>query len=74
MEIINQFYFLFENVFKYVRNLNEYLYEVDEGTYIQHTVETMFLTVEGKQLLVIIFQYFFLVMCILKNCIKCLLL
>lgn len=55
METINQFYFLFENVYKYIRDLNEYLNEVEEGSYIQHTIETMFLTVEGKQLLVILF-------------------
>lgn len=53
LDIINQFYFLFENVYKYVRDLNEYIDEVEEGVYIQHTLETMFLTIEGKQLLVI---------------------
>ncbi|XP_050425351.1 WASH complex subunit 5 isoform X2 [Adelges cooleyi] len=51
LEIINQFYFLFENVYKYIRDLNEYLDEVEEGTYIQHTLETMSFTIEGKQLL-----------------------
>ncbi|XP_001948165.2 WASH complex subunit 5 [Acyrthosiphon pisum] len=51
LETINQFYFLFENVYKYIRDLNEYLDEVEEGSYIQHTIETMFLTIEGKQLL-----------------------
>jgi WASH complex subunit strumpellin len=55
LEIINQFYFLFENVYKYVRDLNEYLDELEEGIYIQHTLETMFISEEGKQLLVIIF-------------------
>lgn len=59
MEIINQFYFLFENVYKYIHDLNEYIDEVQRGVYIQHTLETMFQSVEGKQLLVIIFlQYF----------------
>lgn len=53
LDIINQFYFLFENVYKYIRDLNEYIDEVEEGVYIQHTLETMFLTIEGKQLLVI---------------------
>jgi len=55
LEIINQFFFLFENVYKYIHDLNYYLDEVEEGSYIQHTLETMFLTIEGKQLLVITF-------------------
>lgn len=63
MEIINQFYFLFENVYKYVHDLNEYLNEVEDGKYIEHTLETMFLSVEGKQLLVIIFIYFMSLYC-----------
>lgn len=53
LEVINQFYFLFKNVYKYIHDLNEYLDEVEEGVYIQHSIETILQTIEGKQLLVI---------------------
>lgn len=63
LEIINQFYFLFENVYKYIRDLNDYIDEVEDGIYIQHTLETMFLTIEGKQLLVNIVVICILILC-----------
>lgn len=52
IEILSRFYVAFESIYRYVTDLNRYLEELEEGIYIQQTLETVFLTMEGKQLLV----------------------
>lgn len=52
IEILTRFYLAFESVHKYVCDLNAFLHEVEEGMYIQQTLETVFLNDEGKQLMV----------------------
>jgi WASH complex subunit strumpellin len=52
IEILTRFYLAFESVHKYVCDLNTFLYELDEGIYIQQTLETIILNDEGKQLMV----------------------
>lgn len=52
IEILTRFYLAFESVHKYVCDLNAFLGDVEEGMYIQHTLETIFLNDEGKQLMV----------------------
>ncbi|XP_067001738.2 WASH complex subunit 5 [Anabrus simplex] len=50
-EILTRFYLVFESIHKYVSDLNRYLEELDEGLYIQQTLESVLQTEEGKQLL-----------------------
>jgi WASH complex subunit strumpellin len=52
IEILTRFYLAFESVHKYVCDLNTFLHDLDEGIYIQQTLETIILNDEGKQLMV----------------------
>jgi WASH complex subunit strumpellin len=52
IEILNRFYFAFESVHKYVLDLNAYLNDLEEGIYIQQSIESVLLNDEGKQLMV----------------------
>lgn len=49
--IITRFYLAFESVHKYVTELNRFLEDLDEGVYIQQTLETVLINQDGKQLL-----------------------
>lgn len=49
---IKRFYLVFESIHTYILDLNQYLDNVEEGIYIQQTLETIFMDPEGKQLLV----------------------
>lgn len=51
MEILTRFYLAFESIYKFVVDLNRYLEDLDEGIYIQQTLETVIFNVEGKQLM-----------------------
>ncbi|XP_058869714.1 WASH complex subunit 5 isoform X2 [Acipenser ruthenus] len=51
IEILSRFYFAFESVHKYIVDLNRYLEDLNEGVYIQQTLETVLLNEDGKQLL-----------------------
>nr|XP_014350179.1 PREDICTED: WASH complex subunit strumpellin [Latimeria chalumnae] len=51
IEILTRFYLAFESVHKYIVDLNRYLDDLNEGVYIQQTLETVFLNEDGKQLL-----------------------
>lgn len=46
---------VFESIHTYVIDLKQYLDGIEEGIYIQQTLETIFMDLEGKQLLVIYF-------------------
>ncbi|KAK7873803.1 hypothetical protein R5R35_005787 [Gryllus longicercus] len=50
-EILTRFYLTFESIHKYVSDLNKYLDDLEEGIYIQQTLESVLLTEEGKQTL-----------------------
>ena len=52
IEILKRFYLLFESIHSYVIDLNHYIEELEEGYYIHQSLETVFLDIEGKQLLV----------------------
>ncbi len=52
IEILRRFYLAFESIHKYVTDLNRFLEDLDEGVYIQQTLETVLLNEDGKQLLV----------------------
>ncbi|XP_051878865.1 WASH complex subunit 5 [Pristis pectinata] len=51
IEILTRFYLAFESVHKYVFDLNRFLEDLNEGVYIQQTLETVLLNEDGKQLL-----------------------
>ena len=51
--LLKRFYRLFENVYNYVRDLNYFLKDVEDGTFIQmNSLEAIFIDEDGKQLLV----------------------
>ena len=52
LEILTRFYKVFESIHRYVTDLNKFLEDLDEGVYIQQTLENVLLNMEGKQLLV----------------------
>lgn len=52
IELLSSFYFLFESIFKYITELNRFIEDVQEGIYIQMSLETILYDKEGKQLLV----------------------
>ena len=51
--LLKRFYRLFENIYNYARDLNYFLKDVEDGTFIQmNSLEAIFLDEDGKQLLV----------------------
>jgi WASH complex subunit strumpellin len=50
-EVLARFYRLFESIFMYVTDFNRFLSELDEGFFIQMTLESVLLDTDGKQLL-----------------------
>ncbi|XP_050401033.2 WASH complex subunit 5 isoform X1 [Patella vulgata] len=51
IEILTRFYQAFSSVHKYVSDLNRYLEDLEEGVYIQQTMESVLLNEDGKQLM-----------------------
>lgn len=51
IEILTRFYKAFESVHKYITDLNRYLEDLDEGIFIQQTLESILLIEDGKQLM-----------------------
>lgn len=52
LEILTRFYKAFESIHRYVIDLNRFLEDLEEGVYIQQTLENVLVNVDGKQLLV----------------------
>ncbi|XP_008550175.1 WASH complex subunit 5 [Microplitis demolitor] len=50
-DVLTRFYLAFESIHKYITDLNAYVDELDDGHYIQQSVETVMLNEEGKQLM-----------------------
>lgn len=50
-ELLTKFYLIFESVHRFANDLERYLAELDEGVYIQQTIESVLLDYDGKQLL-----------------------
>lgn len=48
--ILVRFYLAFESVYEYVLALNKFIRDLNEGEFIQETLETIFLDQEGRQL------------------------
>ncbi|XP_053393927.1 WASH complex subunit 5-like isoform X1 [Mercenaria mercenaria] len=58
IEILTRFYQAFSSVHKYVTDLNRFLEDLNEGVYIQQTLESVLLNNDGKQLMCeILFLY-----------------
>lgn len=55
LELINRFFLLFENIYQYIVDLNSFVEQLNDNTFIQQNIETVLKDVEGKQLLVSIF-------------------
>ncbi|KAI2805344.1 hypothetical protein RDWZM_008639 [Blomia tropicalis] len=51
LDLLLQFYILFENIHQYSIELERFLNELDEGVYIQQSIESVLLDYDGKQLL-----------------------
>ncbi|XP_020897630.1 WASH complex subunit 5 [Exaiptasia diaphana] len=51
IEILTRFYMAFESVHKYVSDLNRFLEDLDEGVFIQQTLESVLLNEDGKQIM-----------------------
>ncbi|XP_043465727.1 WASH complex subunit 5 isoform X3 [Leptopilina heterotoma] len=49
--ILLRFYLAFESIHKYITELNAFVDELEEGSYIQQSVESVMLNEEGKQLM-----------------------
>lgn len=50
--IIERIYAAFESIHRYVTDLNSFLQDLNEGTFIQRTLENVFTNEDGKQLMV----------------------
>nr|XP_018671591.1 WASH complex subunit 5 isoform X1 [Ciona intestinalis] len=51
LPILTRFYLAFESIHKYVVDLNRFLEELNEGVYIQQTLESVLINQDGKQLM-----------------------
>ncbi|WAR23300.1 WASC5-like protein [Mya arenaria] len=51
IEILTRFYQAFSSVHKYVTDINRFLEDLNEGVYIQQTLESVLLNNDGKQLM-----------------------
>ncbi|KAK3090075.1 hypothetical protein FSP39_008970 [Pinctada imbricata] len=51
LDILKRFFQAFASVHKYVTDLNRFLEDLEEGIYIQQTLESVLLNEDGKQLL-----------------------
>lgn len=49
--IIERIYAVFESIHRYVTDLNSFLQDLNEGTFIQRTLENVFTNEDGKQLM-----------------------
>ena len=52
VDLLKRFYRLFESMHRFVTDLTLYIGDLDDGAFIQQSLETVFLDKEGKQLLV----------------------
>lgn len=51
IEILTRFYQAFSSIHKYVTDLNRFLEDLEEGVYIQQTMESVLLNEDGKQIM-----------------------
>lgn len=51
LEVFVRFYVVFENIYKFAINLNQFVENLDNNVYIQESIESIFLDEEGCQLM-----------------------
>eukprot|EP01083_Nonionella_stella_P029125 80259_1 len=51
LPILERFYQLFDSIFKFVEDLNAYIDEMEEGVFVQHTMDGVLLNTDGCQLM-----------------------
>ncbi|KAL1465122.1 hypothetical protein WDU94_004714 [Cyamophila willieti] len=51
LEVLVRFYVVFENIYKFAINLNQFVENLDNNVYIQESMESIFLDQEGCQLM-----------------------
>eukprot|EP01116_Phalansterium_solitarium_P008575 TRINITY_DN22505_c0_g1_i1.p1 TRINITY_DN22505_c0_g1~~TRINITY_DN22505_c0_g1_i1.p1 ORF type:complete len:1148 (-),score=576.86 TRINITY_DN22505_c0_g1_i1:152-3595(-) len=51
VELLKRFYVLFESFYKYIKDFLQYIVDLDEGVFIQHSLESVLLNTDGKQLI-----------------------
>lgn len=50
LEILERFYLIFNNIFKYIEELEYYFQSVRNGFYVQHTIENMLISKSARHL------------------------
>ena len=50
-EILGRFFSLFDSMYRYVQDFLQFIEDVREGIFIQHTLESMLFNTTGKQLM-----------------------
>ena len=58
--VIERAYSVFENIYRYAMDLVAFLEELNNGAYVQLTMEGLFRDKDGKQLMVRFIKYLFL--------------
>ena len=51
MTILQRYYTLLESIYKFQLDLNKFVSDLQEGYYIQYSIDSVLLDVDGKQLL-----------------------
>ncbi|KAH3758632.1 WASH complex subunit 5 [Pelomyxa schiedti] len=70
LDVLGRFYTLFEGIFKYVKDLRKYVSEVDEGVFIQLTIESILQDDDGKQLLCEAFYLYCVILTLMDTLIE----
>lgn len=70
LDILGRFYTLFESIFKYARDLQHYISEVEDGVFIQLTIETILQDDSGKQLLCEAFYLYCVILTLMDTLIE----
>lgn len=54
IDLLTRFYLAFESTHKYATDLKQFIDDLNEGYFIQQTMESVLQDIEGKQLMVLI--------------------
>lgn len=52
IDLLTRFYIAFESIQKFATDINSYIEDLEEGVYIQQTLESVFINEDGRQLMV----------------------
>ncbi|XP_037084862.1 WASH complex subunit 5-like [Pollicipes pollicipes] len=51
LEVVSRFYVAYESIYKYITDLNNFIRDLSDGVYFQHSMENVFADPDGKQLM-----------------------